>query len=185
MPADEFTLFIATDLDAPKVLELMGEELGLSLQIKEYPGTSLAYPQPYYIGIVRTLDSLVLKGRGVSVRSVSYSREQYSELPTLFGMIGISNRPDRHVEISFHILSSDYNGNSYMAILRAIGAILRRVDGDCIFVMTGHFLPGLVRKNEQVAIDPVTWGWNEKERQALNVPLTIDNFPQTPDPLAG
>jgi hypothetical protein len=65
-------------------------------------------------------------------------------------------------------------------MIRAIGAILRRVAGDCIWVLEDSSILGLVRHDGQITIDPSIWGWEQEKREALNVPFVVAELPHDP-----
>ena len=181
MPADEHTLYIATQLDAREVLSLACQDLGLPDKIRQRPSPNLIYTQPSYVTVVPVHDPASGEDRRIRVETVERLSEQYTDLPDLFRMIGIRTQPPRHVEVDFQILSSDYFGASYLEIIRVVSAILRKVIGDCYWGSTGAFIPRLIRKNGQVIIDPTLGGWKESALQALSVPFVIDKLPFDPD----
>ncbi len=112
-------------------------------------------------------------------KSAGYFDDQ-GRLPDLYEMVGISAQPHHYVAIRFDISSGDGYWERRLQMIRAIEAILRRVAGDCIWVLEDSSILGLVRHDGQITIDPAIWGWEQEEREALNVPFVVAELPRDP-----
>lgn len=112
-------------------------------------------------------------------KAAGYFDDQ-GRLLDLYELAGITAQPDHYVEIRFDISSGDGYWERNIQVIRAIGAILRRVDGDCILVSEGRSILGLVRRDGEVTIDPALWSWEQEDREALNVRVVVAELPRDP-----
>ena len=171
--SSEYCLYIGTTTQPDQVLILLNETLGLESKISKQS----AKPYDWYRCELPVTDSDPANQEeiGLSARTLPYLQ---SDLPDLNDQLGINLQSDVFVEIIFDIFTrGDAFWESYREIIRAIGAILRCLDGDSIWIGLGSYDPILIRKEGRVMIDPSLMIWDEKDRQAFGIAYSIEHLP--------
>jgi hypothetical protein len=88
----------------------------------------------------------------------------------------LADRGNNWAEINLKIIPIRDKDADEVQLLRFIGWILRRYQGDAVMT-TDHFDPGLIRRDDEIILGE--WSWEEAELSALGLLHTIQHL-ETP-----
>ena len=188
----QYEAYIATPMDPYLILTRLSQELNLSAPIDPPRKEGDTDNKTWYSCEV----SLGLEGLpantedhiDIGIGRVNANQQEFVDM--VFDVLGITEQGRPSVNIGLY--QPDYNQfpvtdeeqcdvfyeKGYLQVLRAMGTVLRCVEGDAFMQRDNSPYCQFIRKNGEVIIDPTTMSWDEKERKALGVPVTIATIPE-------
>lgn len=188
----QYKAYIATSVQPHEIIAWISEDLRLPETIKPSWAERAARDNNSYscevpLGL-EGLPATVSDHIRVSVGAVTSGAQVYVD--SVFDILGITKQGGPSVNIVLYqpyydqfpvtdeAQAYDFYVKGYLLVLRVMGTVFRFAEGDGFMFRDGITECEFIRKNGTVMVDMMAEYWDEQEKQALGLPLTIGKIPR-------